>query len=124
MSCWIRSLNPNFFSASVHSSQVVVVGVVSAVVGVVSVADSLESVEFTSSRSPRPWFMIYTTPPAATARRVKEGEKERERGGEGSESVFTHLPVNISHTRTLPSSEPAPHNINCSVKVFEQFRVL
>jgi hypothetical protein len=61
---------------------------------------------------------------AATARRVKEGEKERERGGEGSESVFTHLPVNISHTRTLPSSEPAPHNINCSVKVFEQFRVL
>ena len=63
MSCWIRSLNPNFFSAAVHSSQVVVVGVASAAVGVVSVADILESVEVTSSRSPIPWFMIYTTPP-------------------------------------------------------------
>ena len=43
------------------------------------------------------------------AMRVREweGEKEMEWGGEGRGSVFTHLPVTTSHTRTVPSSDPA-----------------
>ena len=38
--------------------------------------------------------------------RLGEGEKERERGGEGRGSVFMHLPVSTSQNLTLPSSEP------------------
>ena len=70
------------------------VGVASLAVGVVSV--SLESVEATTSRSPRVWFTMYTTLPlyvmkscdshvipvltyAAMARSVREGEGEKER---------------------------------------------
>ena len=53
--CWIRTLNPELFSCSAHSSQVTRVGVASALEGVCEV--SLESVLATSSRSPSPWLI-------------------------------------------------------------------
>ena len=54
--CLMQTLTPDLFSTSVHSSQVTVVGVASAVEG--EKVESLESVEATSSRSPNPWLMM------------------------------------------------------------------